>query len=124
MEFEENPEVVDQRLALASVGGDREFLSEVAGLVQAACPTLLSDMGRALATGDLGAVERTTRLVKAAARNVSAARAYESALLVEAAARTGQLEAARAAGVRLGLELEKLKAALATLGTAECWSAP
>jgi len=81
-------------------------------------------MGRALATGDLGAVERTTRLVKAAARNVSAARAYESALLVEAAARTGQLEAARAAGVRLGLELEKLKAALATLGTAECWSAP
>jgi len=77
---------------------------------------------QALAAGDLGAVERTTRLAKAAARNVSAARAYESALRLEAAARGGQLEAARAAGVNLEQEVEKIKTALATLGKSGCFS--
>jgi HPt (histidine-containing phosphotransfer) domain-containing protein len=122
MGVEENSQVLDRTLALASVGGDREFLSEVAGLVQAAWPTLLGDIRHALAAGDLGAVERTTRLVKAAARNVSAARAYGSALRLEAAARAGQLEAARAGGVQLEQEVEKLKAALATLGKSACFS--
>jgi len=120
--LEENSEVLDRTLALASVGGDREFLSEVAGLVQAAWPTLLGDLGQALAAGDLGAVERTTRLVKAAARNVSAARAYESASRLEAAAHAGQLAAAREAGVQLAQEVERLKAALATLGKSACFS--
>ncbi|HME01084.1 MAG TPA: hypothetical protein VKM93_27700 [Terriglobia bacterium] len=122
MGVEENSEVIDCTLALASVGGDREFLSEVAGLVQAAWPALLSDIGQALAAGDLCAVERTTRLAKAAARNVSAARAYESALRLEAAAHAGQLETAREAGVQLEQEVERLKAALATLGKSGCFS--
>jgi len=116
MGLEENSEVLDHDLALASVGGDRDFLTEVAGLVQAAWPTLLGEIGQALAAGDLGAVQKTTRLAKAAARNVSAARAYESALRLEAAAQAGRLEDAREAGVNLEREVEKLKAALAGLG--------
>jgi HPt (histidine-containing phosphotransfer) domain-containing protein len=122
MGLEENSEVLDRTLALASVGGDREFLSEVAGLVQAAWPTLLSDVSQALAAGDLDAVEGTARLVKAAARNVSAARAYVSAVRLEAAAHGGKLEAARAAGLQLEQEVEKLRAALATLGKSACFS--
>jgi len=122
MGLEENSQVLDHTLALASVGGDREFLSEVAGLVQAAWPTLLADIRRALAAGDLCMVERTTRLAKAAARNVSAARAYESALRLEAAAQGGQLEAAREAGAQLEREVERLKTALATLGKSACFS--
>jgi len=122
MGLEENSEVLDHHSALASVGGDREFLSELAGLVQAAWPTLLGDIGQALAAGDLGGVEKTTRLAKAAARNVSAARAYEAALRLEAAARGGQLEAAREAGVQLEQEVERLTAALATLGQSACFS--
>jgi len=122
MRLEENSEVLDHTSALASVGGDREFLSEVAGLVQAAWPTLLGDIGLALAAGDLDAVQRTTRLAKAAARNVSAARAYESALRLEEAAQGGQLEAAREAGAQLEQEVERLTAALATLGKSACFS--
>jgi HPt (histidine-containing phosphotransfer) domain-containing protein len=122
MSLEENSEVLDRTLALASVGGDQEFLSEVAGLVQAAWPTLLAETRQALAAGDLGSAERTTRLVKAAAHNVSAGRAYESALRLEAAAHAGQLEAAREAGVQLEQEVERLKAALATLRKSACFS--
>jgi HPt (histidine-containing phosphotransfer) domain-containing protein len=122
MGLEENSEVLDHRSALASVGGDREFFSEVAGLVQAAWPTLLGDIDQALAAGDLDAVQMTTRLAKAAAQNVSAARAYEAASRLEIAARGGQLEAAREAGVQLEQEVERLTAALATLGKSACFS--
>jgi len=122
MSLEDNSEVLDCTLALASVGGDQEFLSEVAGLVQAAWPTLLGDIRQALATGDFGSVARATRLVKAAAQNVSAARVYASALHLEAAAQAGQLESAQVAGVQLEQEVERLKAALTAMGKSVCFS--
>ena len=72
-------EVFDVDMALSSVGGDQEFLTEVAGLVRAAWPTLLADMKQGIVVGDLRAVKARARLAKAAARNVSAKRAYECA---------------------------------------------
>ena len=106
-------EVFDAALALSSVGGDREFLAELVGLTQAAWPTLLTNIQAGLNRGDLCAVEATARLAKAAARNISAERAYESALRLEAMARKGDFTAAQSARVDLEREVEVLRFCLA-----------
>lgn len=113
---EQYTEVFDEALALRSVGGDREFLTEVVGLTQAAWPTLLADIRNGLVRGDFRAVETTARLAKAAARYVSARRAYDSALQLEAMARKEDLPAAQGARERLEIEVEILELALSTLG--------
>ena len=76
-------------VALSSVGGDYEFLTEIVGLAQAAWPTLLANIQSGMASGDLRAVETAARLAKVAAQNVSAKRAYESALQLEASGAQG-----------------------------------
>ncbi|HMD83515.1 MAG TPA: hypothetical protein VKO18_02300 [Terriglobia bacterium] len=119
---EQYTEVFDVSLALSSVGGDQEFLTELVGLAQAAWPTLLADIRGGMARGDLWAVETTARLAKAAARNVAAKRAYESALQLEATARKGDLQATQSASVELEREVELLRIFLATLGGNECSS--
>ena len=119
---EKYPEVFDVGLALSSVGGDHEFLTELVGLTQAAWPTLLMDIRGGMARGDLRAVEMTARLAKAAARNVSAKRAYESALQLEAMARKGDLQAVQIASVDLEREVELLRFFLTALGDDECSS--
>lgn len=112
---EQYSEVFDLSGALSSVGGDREFLAELVGLVQAAWPTLMADIRAGIARKNLAAVETTARLAKAAARYVSAKRAHESALRLENAARLGDLPAAQRAGASLELEVETLQLALTTL---------
>ncbi len=113
MRIETNSEVFDHRSALASVGWDRDFLSEVAGLFQAAWPTLSGEIREALASGDLREVEKSVRLVKAAANNVSAKKVSEAAQCLETAAREGSLKAARAACSTLEHEVERLAPYLA-----------
>ena len=110
--MEQHAEVFNETLALSSVGGDRDFLAEVVGLVQAAWPTLLADIREGLERGNLSAVGMTARLAKAAARNVSAKRAYESAVKLEAMAAIGDLEGARGASKSLEREVERLQAVL------------
>jgi len=116
------PEVFDVGLALSSVGGDREFLTELVGLAQAAWPTLLTDIRSGMARGDLGAVEKAARLAKVAAQNVSAKRAYESALQLQMMARKGDWQAVQSAGVDLEREVELLRTFLAAVGDNECSS--
>jgi len=119
---EKYPEVFDLGLALSSVGGDHEFLAELVGLTQAAWPTLLADIRSGMAWGDLRTVETTARLAKAAARNVSAKRAYESALQLEAMARMGDVPAVQRASVDLEREVELLRIFLAALSDNQCSS--
>jgi len=111
----QHAEVFDAATALNSVGGDSEFLAEVVGLIRAAWPTLLAAIRQALAMGDLRAVERTARLAKAAARNVSAKRAYDSAEQLEALVGMKDLPAAQRASTSLEQEVEKLQVVLSTL---------
>jgi hypothetical protein len=111
--MEQCAEVFDVGLALSSVGGDSEFLTEVVGLIHAAWPTLL-------ALGDLPAVGRTVRLAKAAARNVAASRAYDSAVQLETMIGMGDLRAAQGAFASLEREVEALQFFLLALGTPEC----
>jgi len=117
---EKYSDVFDVGSALSSVGGDREFLAELVGLIQAAWPTLLADIRDGMARGDLRTVESAARLGQAAARNVSAKRAYESALQLEALARKGDLQAVQSASVDLEREVDLLRIFLAALSDNEC----
>jgi hypothetical protein len=119
---EQYAEVFDVDQALKSVGGDVEFLTEVVGLTRAAWPTLLTDIREGLSRGDLRAVETGARLAKAAARNVSAKRAYESALQLCAMAGKRDLRAARSAIEALEREVEMLRFCLTTLADEACTS--
>jgi HPt (histidine-containing phosphotransfer) domain-containing protein len=119
---EKYPDVFDLGLALSSVGGDHEFLTELVGLAQAAWPTLLAKIQSGMARGDLHAVETAAHLAKVAAQNVSAKRAYESALQLEATARQGDLHAVQSASMELEREVDLLRSFLATFSDGECSS--
>jgi len=112
MRLEQNSEVLDPALALASVGGDPEFLREIAGLVHAAWPTLLGDIRGNLAAGNLPALKADARLARVAAEYVSAGRAYVSAHLLETLAGQGDLVGAQRATASLEEEVAKLQPAL------------
>ena len=114
-------EVFDEAMALSKVGGDREFLAELVGLVQAAWPALLADIREEMALGDHPAVGRTARLAKAAARYVSAQRAYDSAAHLEAMIGMGDLRAAQSARTSLEQEVERLQMVLSTVA-GDDWS--
>lgn len=115
-----DPEVLDEGLLLKSVGGDREYLSEVVGLIQAAWPTLLADLREGMARGNLCAVEKTARLSKAAAHNVAAIRAYKSALQLETMAAKGDWQALQRTLASLCREVELLQSFLTTLADPGC----
>ena len=112
-------EVFNMRLALSSVGGDHEFLTEIVGLTKAAWPTLLAELRDCLDHKDLRAVGTAARLAKAAARNVSAKRAYDSASEVETVACKGDLPAAQMAVAQLEREVSVLQSFLETLVSCE-----
>jgi len=113
-------EVFDVRAALSSVGGDREYLAELVGLVNAAWPTVLGDIREGMSRGDLRTVEASARLAKSAARNVSAKRAYECALQLETAASRGDLVDAQGAMEKLEREAEMLCFYLGMVGDGSC----
>jgi len=118
----EGPDVFDEGLALSSVGGDVEFLCEIAGLTRAALPTLLDNIREGLAERDLQAVGLAAHLAAAAARNVSARRAYEAALQLEMAAYAEDLRRAQGAHAQLEREIEQLHLALSMLRNSRCRS--
>ena len=106
---------VDRSLALNSVGGDKAFLSELAGILGAACPTLLESTRASLAVGNLAAAARTARLLRVAAENVAARRVASAALTLETIARQRHHEAVDPAYSVLRQEVERLTPVLADL---------
>ena len=122
--MKENSDALDSVAALASVGGDVEFLGKLVGIFRAASPTLLRDIHEALAGGDLQTVEKSAHFVEVAAQSVSAKGVYESALVLETRARYGELEHAQQASRRLEEEIEELKPAFAALGNAVGFRSP
>lgn len=105
--MEEHSQIVDRESALASVGGDAEFLREIAGLIQAAWPTLLNEIRNDLAAGDLTALEGHARLARAAAEYVAAKRAYMTAIQLQFVAMQKDLEGARRVAANLEGEVAR-----------------
>jgi len=77
---------VDEGALLDSVGGDTDFLIELIGLFLAACPTLLSQIRKALAVNDCTAATRAARILKSSLRSFAVERVFRTAEALEAAA--------------------------------------
>jgi hypothetical protein len=124
--MEGNEEVFNSALAMASVDGDQEFLGELAGITEAAWPTLRSDIREALAGGDLQGAQKGAHLVRVMVQNLFARRAYLAAFLLETMAGVGELEGARQAIGCLEKEMDRLKPIFADLGknVGRLWSLP
>ena len=116
--MEPTSEILDSTAALAGVGGDCIFLSELLGIFRAASSTLLVDIRDALVKGDLPALANAAHLVKVTAQNVAAGRVYAAATLLEEMATCGELEGARQACRRLEEEMDYLKSPLTALANA------
>ncbi len=119
MVTEQGPQVFDRTAALASVGGDRQFLRELVGLVQAAWPAVLADIRKGLEVGDLRVVEENAWLARTAAEYVSAKRAYDSALELELMAGKANLLGVERATLQLEEEVHKLQLVLSLFRCSE-----
>jgi HPt (histidine-containing phosphotransfer) domain-containing protein len=82
----------DKSRALDGVGGDEEFLSELAGIFSAACPTLLKNLENSIVAGHYLSAADTARLLGRAARNLAAPRVTKAALALETLARRNEIE--------------------------------
>jgi hypothetical protein len=108
-------DVLNRSEALAAAGGDMVFLADLAGILRAACPTLLEDMRASLAAGNLPATGHAARLLRVAAENVTARRVASAALALETCAGQNSPEAVGEAYWTLQQEVEQCLHALADL---------
>jgi len=98
--------------ALARVGGDHELLRELAGLFIDECPRLLRDIGAALASGDAFKLKCVAHNLKGSIDSFAAKDAYDAALTLELAGRSGNLADAVRGYAILKQEVELLKQSL------------
>jgi HPt (histidine-containing phosphotransfer) domain-containing protein len=103
----------DRSRALDGVGGDEEFLSELAGIFSAACPTLLKNLEDSIAARNYLSAADTARLLGRAARNLAAQQVTEAALALETRARRNEIEGILNAWYALQQEAGRLLEAVA-----------
>jgi hypothetical protein len=85
---------LDPVQALVAVGDDRKSLAELAGILGAACPTLLAHVQTAFASGDLSAAVWSEHLLRVATESVAASKvARHGACFGEESAREDGFEA-------------------------------
>lgn len=102
----------DQSRALDSVGGDEEFLSELADIFSTACPMLLKSLEDSVAAKNSFTLADTAQLLGRAAGNLAATQVTEAALVAETRARRGDLDDIGSACHALRLEAQRLLDAL------------
>ncbi len=107
---------------LDRVEGDRELAEEIIQLFLDQCTQTLPDIREALNSGDLGLLSRLAHSVKGSVGIFGARDSVAAALGLETAAGEGDRAAAKAAWVRLEMEIQRLTAALQEKvgGTAPC----
>ena len=97
------------------VGGDLEFLQEIAGLALSDCPKLLGQIRSALSAGDATGVEKAAHTLKGCVSNFGARSAREAALQLEKIGRAGELQRAGEACTALEVEMQRFEQALMAL---------
>ena len=102
----------DREEALRRANGDEALLAELTQLFLQETPETLKAIATALEGEDALALERLAHRLKGALLTLSAHRASRAALDLEASARSVGMDAARAASLRLRLEVEALEAEL------------
>jgi HPt (histidine-containing phosphotransfer) domain-containing protein len=109
----------DHIRALNGVGGDVQFLNELAGIFCAAYPTLLKSLEESIAAKDLSGVADTAHLLAGAAHNLSACGTAGTALAIETMARRNEFEGIESAYRVLRREVERLVDALKKFRTGQ-----
>jgi len=109
--------VFDQAALLARVQGDTQLLQELLGLFKDESPRLIGEIRAALSAHDPKALEAAAHTLKGVVGNFAADTAFQTALKLERQARGGELAGAELTLQELELQLERLKTALAHLGS-------
>jgi HPt (histidine-containing phosphotransfer) domain-containing protein len=108
-------ELLDRTAILDRVGGDVEFLDEIAALFAEDCPKLLADIRSAIAAGNPVGLERAAHTLKGSVANFGAEAARQAALRLELLGRSGDLQPAPEACTVLEREMERCTTALLAL---------
>ncbi len=96
------------------VGGDVEFLQELATLFTDDCPKLMGQIRTAIESGDPHGLEHAAHTLKGSVSNFGAEPAREAALKLEMLGRNGDLKPAPEACVALETEIARFTDALNT----------
>jgi two-component system, sensor histidine kinase and response regulator len=107
--------VLDPEVIMERVGGDAQFLQELAVIFVDDCPKLLRDIRAAIQAGDPRALEYAAHALKGSVANFGAESARTAALRLEMLGRTGELKPAREACVVLEHEIARFTQALSAL---------
>lgn len=99
------------------VGGDVEFLQEIAGLFMEDYPRLLDEIRSALARGDAHSLEHAAHTLKGSVANFGAEAAREAAFRLESMGRAGDLKPATQAYTELEEEIQRFTSALSALSS-------
>jgi HPt (histidine-containing phosphotransfer) domain-containing protein len=97
---------------LQSVGGDKDFLSELIGLFLAAYPKLLSQLEKAVAGHDVPEIARVARILKGAGHNFAAEDVRNAAMFLKEAAHQNNPAFTMEAFQELKKTLKRLTSAL------------
>jgi len=100
--------VVDLSAALERIGGDRQLFRELALIFVEDSPALLESLRASLAERNRALAERCAHGLKGIAANVGGVGVERTAVVVEDAARAGQLEVAEIGFQPLSAELSRL----------------
>lgn len=84
-------ELLDRDAILERVGGDVEFLQELAGIFSEDSPKLLQQIRTAIASGDPHGLEHAAHTLKGSIANFGAETARETAFRLEVLGRNGDL---------------------------------
>jgi two-component system sensor histidine kinase/response regulator len=108
-------QVLDREALLDRVGGDLDFLQEIAGLFLEDCPRLLAEIRTAVSGGDARSLEHAAHTLKGSVSNFGAEAAREAAFRLETLGRAGDLAPAPEAFTNLEQEIQKFTQALNAL---------
>jgi HPt (histidine-containing phosphotransfer) domain-containing protein len=108
-----NKKIFDADAALQRLEGDAELFRMLGKIFQEDSVELFGKLSSALAVGDLAVVERAAHSLKGLAANFEAIAATEVAFSIEEAARARQPLGLEPRVKELGVQLERLREALA-----------
>lgn len=109
------PAVLDRSAALERLGGDEDLLREIAGIFLDEYEQLMNELRLAAENGSASGLERAAHTFKGAVSNFGADAATEAAYRIEAFARGGEVEQARAAMPQLHAAMRPVVPALQLL---------